>query len=144
MVQAEIARRKQLGRNYSGSGIFASKLICGDCGGFYGQKVWHSNDPYRKTIWRCNSKFRKGQKCKTPSLTEGQIKSLFIEAYNIAMQDKQQKPFIAIAPDGTTFEDYNITRFAEEHNLTRKHISAVLHQRIKSTGGRKFYYKEIV
>ena len=55
MVQAEIARRKQLGRNYSGSGIFASKLICGDCGGFYGQKVWHSNDPYRKTIWRCNS-----------------------------------------------------------------------------------------
>ena len=88
MVQAEIARRKQLGRNYSGSGIFASKLICGDCGGFYGQKVWHSNDPYRKTIWRCNSKFRKGQKCKTPSLTEGQIKSLFIEAYNIAMEDK--------------------------------------------------------
>lgn len=66
------------------------------------------------------------------------------KADNVAMQDKQQKPFIAIAPDGTTFEDYNITRFAEEHNLTRKHISAVLNQRIKSTGGWKFYYKEIV
>jgi len=48
MVQAEIARRQTLGRAYSGSSIFASKLICGDCGGFYGQKVGHSNDPYRK------------------------------------------------------------------------------------------------
>ena len=42
MVQAEIARRQALGRSYSGSSIFASKLICGDCGGFYGKKVWHS------------------------------------------------------------------------------------------------------
>ena len=55
MVQAEIARRQTLGRAYSGSSIFASKLICGDCGGFYGQKVWHSTDAYRRVIWRCNS-----------------------------------------------------------------------------------------
>ena len=34
MVQAEIARRQTLGRAYSGSSIFASKLICGDSGGF--------------------------------------------------------------------------------------------------------------
>lgn len=38
MVQAEIVRRQALGRSYSGSSIFASKLICGDCGGFYGKK----------------------------------------------------------------------------------------------------------
>lgn len=44
MVQAEIVRRQVLGYSYSGTSIFASKLICGDCGGFYGQKVWHSNE----------------------------------------------------------------------------------------------------
>ena len=66
------------------------------------------------------------------------------KAENISMQDKQQRPFIAVSPTGEILEDYNITKFASEHNLTRKHISAVLHKRIKSTGGWKFYYKEIV
>ena len=59
-VQAELARRKRSGRTFSGNSVFASRLICGDCGGYYGQKVWHSNDPYRKVIWRCNRKYGKG------------------------------------------------------------------------------------
>jgi hypothetical protein len=50
MVQAEITRRRSLGRAYSGNSVFSSKLVCGDCGSFFGQKVWHSNDPYRKVI----------------------------------------------------------------------------------------------
>lgn len=33
MVQAEIERRFQQGRGYSGNSIFSSKLFCGDCGG---------------------------------------------------------------------------------------------------------------
>ena len=42
-VQAEFVRRKGLGHRYSGNSIFASRIVCGDCGGFYGSKVWHSN-----------------------------------------------------------------------------------------------------
>ena len=45
MVQGEITRRRSLCRAYSGNSVFSSKLVCGDCGGFFGQKVWHSNDP---------------------------------------------------------------------------------------------------
>ena len=56
-VQAELARRKRASRTFSGNSVFASRLICGDCGGYYGQKVWHSNNPYRKIIWRCNQKY---------------------------------------------------------------------------------------
>ena len=52
-VQAELTRRKSIGRGYSGNSIFASRIICGDYGGYYGQKVWHSKDLYRKVIWRC-------------------------------------------------------------------------------------------
>ncbi len=39
-VQAEIRRRD--GIRYSGVSVFSSKIVCGDCGGFYGSKVWHS------------------------------------------------------------------------------------------------------
>nr|DAQ01408.1 MAG TPA: hypothetical protein [Caudoviricetes sp.]DAU97573.1 MAG TPA: hypothetical protein [Caudoviricetes sp.] len=50
LVQAEIARRKSLGRAYSGKSVHSAKLVCEDCGGFFGSKVWHSTDCYRRTI----------------------------------------------------------------------------------------------
>ena len=57
-VQAELARREQNGR-YSGVSIFSNKIKCGCCGGWYGSKVWHSTDKYRKVIYRCNRKYGK-------------------------------------------------------------------------------------
>ena len=90
MVQAEIARRQTLGRAYSGSSIFASKLICGDCGGFYGQKVWHSTDAYRRVIWRCNSKFSGEAKCETPTLAAETIQQMFLKAFNQLMGSCEQ------------------------------------------------------
>ena len=44
LVQMEIESRRQFGSRYSGRGVFASRIVCADCGGFYGSKVWHSND----------------------------------------------------------------------------------------------------
>ena len=79
-VQAEIARRKQLGRAFSGHGVYATKLVCGDCGGFYGQKIWHSTSENRKKVWRCNHKYTNTERCTTPSLTEKQIQLMFMEA----------------------------------------------------------------
>jgi hypothetical protein len=51
MVQTELVRRKELGKKYSCGSIFSAKLVCGECGGFYGSKVWHSNSKYKCTIW---------------------------------------------------------------------------------------------
>ena len=68
MVQAELARRKGMGRCYSGNSVFSSRLVCADCGGCFGQKVWHSNDSYRRVIWRCNDKFKGSSKCDIPAL----------------------------------------------------------------------------
>jgi DNA invertase Pin-like site-specific DNA recombinase len=89
-VQAEIARRQSLGRSYSGSSLFASKLICGDCGGFYGKKVWHSTDAYRREVWRCNSKFNGKAKCGTPTLSTESIQQMFLQAYNQLMGNREQ------------------------------------------------------
>ena len=88
IVQEEMKRRQSLG-HYSGKDMFSSKVICGDCGGFYGPKVWHSNDKYRKVVWQCNRKFKRGTKrCTTPHLSEEQIKAAVISAENKRIDEK--------------------------------------------------------
>ena len=88
IVQDEMVRRKELGRAYSDK-AFHSKLICGDCGGFYGRKVWHSTDEYRTVIFQCNRKFKNEIKCTTPRLTEDEIKERFLTAYNELMGNRE-------------------------------------------------------
>jgi site-specific DNA recombinase len=91
LAQIEIKRRDNLGAKYSSSDIFASKLICSDCGGFYGKKKWHSNTKYERFVYQCNRKFHKGKdKCMTPNLMEDDIKQKFIQAYNLTMKDKNR------------------------------------------------------
>ena len=41
----------------------ANKIICGDCGGRYGRKTWHSTT-YRDAVWECISKKAGCTKCK--------------------------------------------------------------------------------
>ena len=72
------------GKNRTSSvSIFSSKIKCGHCGSWYGSKVWHSNDKYRRVIWQCNHKFKGEDKCDTPHLTEDAIKEKFIKAMNL-------------------------------------------------------------
>ena len=86
-VREEMARRKELGRAYSDK-AFHSKIICGDCGGFYGRKVWHSTDEYRSVIFQCNQKFNQENRCQTPTFTEDEIKRRFLFAYNDLMGNR--------------------------------------------------------
>ena len=89
-VQAELARREQNGR-YSGVSIFSNKIKCGCCGGWYGSKVWHSTDKYRKVIYRCNRKYGKDTPpCNTPHLTEEEIKQMFLKVLNALVDAKEE------------------------------------------------------
>ena len=87
-VQLEIARRKKLGKQYSGNSLFAAKLVCADCGCFFGSKVWHSTSKYRRVIWQCNNKFKGAQLCSTPHLYEDEIKQRFVNAFSIYFHRK--------------------------------------------------------
>ena len=89
-VQEELERRKRLGRKYRTGELFSCRLICADCGEFYGPKVWNSTNKYRRTIWQCNGKFKGERKCTTPHLTEETIKAKFIEAYNQLIPDRDR------------------------------------------------------
>lgn len=88
LVQAEIQKRYGEGKKYSGVNIFSSKIKCGECGSWYGSKVWHSTDKYRRVIYRCNYKFNGNSKCSTPHLTEDEIKAFFIIAVNQLLEKK--------------------------------------------------------
>ena len=90
LVQAEISRRNKGKERYSGISIFSTKVQCAECGGWYGSKVWHSNDKYRRIIYQCNNKFRKKTGCQTPHLTEYEIKEYFIKAMNRLITDKEE------------------------------------------------------
>ena len=68
--------------------IFSSKIRCGDCGSWYGSKVWHSNDKYRKVVWQCNHKFDGGEKCTTPHMDEETVRQLFIKVLNTINREK--------------------------------------------------------
>ena len=58
IAQQELEARMKQNRQHSSKSIFTSKLVCGDCGCFFGSKVWHSTDKYRSVVWQCNNKAR--------------------------------------------------------------------------------------
>ena len=89
-VQTELARREKLGR-YNGMSLFSNRIECGCCGGWYGAKVWHSTNKYRKVIYQCNHKYKKGRKhCTTPNLTEEEIKETFTRALGSLLEMKEE------------------------------------------------------
>ncbi|NQJ76372.1 recombinase family protein [Streptococcus suis] len=74
----------------SSTTIFSSKLVCGDCGHFFGSKVWHSTSKYRRVIYRCNEKYKGTERCSTPHVTEDEVKQWFISAVNQMLENKYE------------------------------------------------------
>ena len=132
MVQEEFRRRKE-GGPYTCISPFSGRIVCGDCGGFYGRKVWHSGSSYQSFVWHCNNKFTKRKYCSTPSVKEDAIMKCFIDAFNslIARKDEIARNYedclVAITDDGeykrrlAEVEDLSAGLAARMHdNLTRE------------------------
>ena len=137
LVQAEIERRKGIGGHYSGSSVFSSKLVCADCGAFFGQKVWHSTDKYRKVIWRCNAKFNGEHKCATPYLMEEEIKTMFLKAYDQLMGNREHviadcRLMLEMLADHTKL-DAQVAKANEEIAFVSGLVSACVHENAEKT-----------
>jgi len=94
-VQFEIERRRSVGKPISCTDIFAAKIVCADCGGWFGKKIWGSykgNKSYRREIWRCNEKYKRqdkqGKGCGTPHVNEEDIKASFLKAFNVLLNSR--------------------------------------------------------
>ena len=91
LVQDIMKRRSNQKTGFRGTTIFSSKIVCCDCWAFYGRKVWHSTDKYRKVVLSCNYKYADGKpKCNSPTLTEDELKTRFLSAYNKVLADKKR------------------------------------------------------
>lgn len=88
LAQMELEWRKSLNGSYSGKSCFASRVVCGDCGAFYGSKVWHSTDIYRRVIWRCNNKYGGDVKCSTPHVTQEELEKAFVSVMQKVITEK--------------------------------------------------------
>lgn len=146
IVQSEMARRQKLGKAYSGNSIYSSKIVCADCGGFYGSKLWHSKDKYKCNIYQCNSKFKNSEKCKTPNLTEEEIQNIFIKAYNIAMKDKTRvledcALMIETVCDCTEL-DAKIETLNEELNVVSELVSQCVNENVQKKQSQEAYDKK--
>lgn len=146
IVQAEIARRKTLGRAYSGNSVFSSRLVCGDCGSFFGQKVWHSNDAYRKVIWRCNGKFKGEKKCTTQHVGIETIQQKFLFAYNQLMLGRDGvisdcNQIRQLVSDCTEL-DAEIEKLTEEIEVLAEMVKACVKENAASAQSQEKYTKK--
>ncbi len=88
-VQLEFKRRKELPYQHMGGDIFGSKIYCGKCGCVCNPRIHHSNDRYRKRIWKCNGAHYGGTECKGVYINEQLMKEHFVKAINILWKDRE-------------------------------------------------------
>ena len=113
LTQMELEWRRSLKGSYSGKSCFASRIVCGDCGSFYGSKVWHSTDAYRRTIWRCNSKYDGDRKCSTPHVTQEELEKAFVSVMQRMLQEKAEILIACRAALDAAFDTTELDRAAK-------------------------------
>lgn len=87
LVQYEVRARKGRRTPYA----FSMKIKCTICGGWYGSKIWHSNDKYRTTIWQCNNKYHLEHPSPMPHPTAEELERYFTDELNTLLT---QRPVI--------------------------------------------------
>lgn len=144
-VQIELERRCSGKNRHSGVHDFSGKIKCGHCGSWYGSKVWHSTDKYRRVIWQCNHKYG-GEKCSTPHLTEDEIKAAFVRAANKALTDKDTviETFCLIRDSAfdTSALEQERTELTDELNIVAGLIQDGIYQNAHVAQNQADYNKE--
>lgn len=142
LVQYELKRRKADGRFTSCMYPFSGKIICGECDGVYGSKVWHSNSQYRTMVWQCNEKHR-GKKCRTPHLTEAEIQTAFLAAFNIVLgsQDEIMEAYeeIVTALTDTSDLDTELKNLQNESEVLVGLIQKIISENAKTAMDQEEY-----
>ena len=131
MVQREMARRVSGKNRHSGVHIFSGKIKCGDCGGWYGSKLWHSNDAYKRTIWQCNQKYKNEIRCKTPYLDEEDIKARFMTAANILLSGRKKAIKAFKEAQATIFDTTELTAKQNEYRSEMEVVSQMMQRCIR-------------
>ncbi|RRN49891.1 recombinase family protein [Streptococcus suis] len=118
----------------SSTTIFSSKLVCGDCGHFFGSKVWHSTSKYRRKIYQCNEKYKGEKKCETPHVTEEELKQGFVSAINQVLDNKSEvidNIKVLFSMNSLDFIDDEIRELESEAEILSQMISSLVVENAK-------------
>ena len=88
-------------------------------------------------IWRCNRKFKDGQKCATPTISEETIHQLFLEAYNLLLAGRENvladcKLIYETLADFSALDD-KIRKLTEEIRFVTGMSAALIKQHASQT-----------
>jgi site-specific DNA recombinase len=147
LAQEEFRRLRSAGNHTSTINCFASRIVCGDCGGFYGRKVWHSSDKYRSIVWHCNNKFQKRKYCSTPTIKEDIVKKAFIDAFNSLITNKADilshyNIMIENISDTSDLE-YKIKAVDKEISDVKKVVEGFISENARLTVNQQEYNKKV-
>ena len=148
LVQHELRRRQQKGRHTSAASTFSNRIVCGECGAYYGSKVWHSTDAYRSRIWRCNRKYEtKGSPCPSPHLREEELQNAFLKAINQVIQKKEEiieacSQALRTLND-TSSLDHKVARLQEEQDIVYGKIESLIHENAQVAQDQKEYNRRM-
>lgn len=90
LVQVELQRRSKMRRGLRNSSPFCTKLVCGDCGSFYGHKIYHAKEKHSKDVWYCNHRYQGSNNCSTPILAEDDLVKYYLQALSEILEDKDK------------------------------------------------------
>jgi site-specific DNA recombinase len=121
LVQQQLKQLDGQKRHYS-TGMFSGKVKCGDCGSFFGSKVWHSTDKYRSIIWQCNNKFVGELKCNTPHLTEDKLKAVYLRAVNKLFSDRDE---VLLHTEKILIAELDVSGLEKEHRGLEREMVVV-------------------
>ena len=80
LVQEKLKENGEKSRQLRNNSPFTTKIICGDCGAFYGRKVYHSTEKCRYESWCCNHKYADEKVCASPRIKDTDLKRYFMTA----------------------------------------------------------------
>lgn len=145
LVQAEIERRKKLNGSHSGHGVFSSKIVCDQCGEFYGPRTFHSNSKYRRIAWQCKTSLKKGTKCKAPLLYKEHIEKMFVDSFNKLLKNKDEiinncREFVK-SIDDTQMLETEKARLCGESRLLYEKIQNYIDKNATETLNQNIYKK---
>ena len=126
----DIIRERSQKKGYSGMTIFSSRIKCGCCGAWYGTRIGHSTDKYRRVVWQCNAKFKDKTRCQTPHLTEDEVKEAFLHMVNSIITDRDgilmELRMVRDTLSGTAELETEQARLAEQMNADADAVQSLI------------------
>lgn len=143
LVQVELDK---LEKKRQTSNIFTGRVFCGDCGSSFGSKVWHSTSKYKRTIYQCNAKYKGENRCRTPHVTEDDIKGWFFLALNQLLSNRDDiiantELLIAMAKDTTPLE-VEIEKLENQLGIIRQEIEELVDSNARKAQSQELYQKQ--